>query len=62
VVSPEVLNRVPADKHFDMPELLQSLIRDDLLPAAFPIHEYWIDVGRVEDYQRAHFDYPEFFG
>ena len=28
-----------------MPDLFQSLITRDMNIAAFPIHEYWMDVG-----------------
>ena len=30
--------------------------------ASFPIHEYWIDIGEIEDYQKAHVEYETFFG
>ena len=29
---------------------------------SFPIHEYWIDIGKVEDFQQAHVEYKEVFG
>jgi len=27
----------------------------------FPIHEYWLDIGRIDDFERAHQDYPKIF-
>ena len=29
---------------------------------SYPIHEYWIDIGNIEDYHKAHGDYEEVFG
>ena len=52
-LSPAVLNRVAPGRHHDMPALFESLIRDRAT-AAFPVHEYWRDIGRPEDYERAH--------
>ena len=30
--------------------------------ASFPIHEYWIDIGRVEDFHQANGEYETIFG
>ena len=30
--------------------------------ASFPIHEYWIDIGKMEDFQQAHGEYEAVFG
>jgi dTDP-glucose pyrophosphorylase len=57
VLSPEVLDRVPSNERLDMPDLFNGLIADGHRVMAFPIREYWIDVGRLEDYHRANDDY-----
>ena len=57
VLEPETLNRLPKGGRYEMPELLQDLINDGKKLAGFPIHEYWLDIGRLEDLERAH----EFF-
>jgi dTDP-glucose pyrophosphorylase len=51
VVSPEALNHIPADKFFDMPSLFDQLAPERRV--AFPIHEYWLDIGRHDDLERA---------
>lgn len=60
VISPEALNLVPHDVYFDMPSLFE------LIPAsqriAFPIHEYWLDIGRHDDLEKATQEYNEHFG
>lgn len=53
VLNPEVLKKIPADTRMDMPELLDKLIRDEFAVSAFPIRESWIDIGLVEDFERA---------
>jgi NDP-sugar pyrophosphorylase family protein len=30
--------------------------------ASFPIHEYWIDIGKIEDLRQAHGEFPTVFG
>jgi dTDP-glucose pyrophosphorylase len=44
---------VRADETVDMPELLARGSRIGLNAGLFPIHEYWTDVGRPEDLERA---------
>jgi dTDP-glucose pyrophosphorylase len=52
-LSPEVMDHVPSQSYFDMPELFQGLMESGRPAAAYPIHEYWLDVGRVEEFERA---------
>jgi dTDP-glucose pyrophosphorylase len=53
VLSPEALEFVPAGRHYDMPDLFSDLIGRGRQPAVFPIREYWIDIGRMDDFERA---------
>ncbi|MFD2177630.1 nucleotidyltransferase family protein [Veronia pacifica] len=56
VVSPHVFRSVEKNEAIDMPTLLeqQMLERDNVL--MFPIHEYWLDIGRPDDFDRAQQD------
>ena len=49
----ELISRLKDGENIDMPGLLERLIRDDELVNVFPIHEYWKDVGQIEDYHNA---------
>ncbi|PIW26400.1 MAG: alcohol dehydrogenase [Rhodospirillales bacterium CG15_BIG_FIL_POST_REV_8_21_14_020_66_15] len=53
VLEPETLKRIPRNTHLDMPTLFGQWIEEGRTCAAFPIHEYWLDVGRLEDLSRA---------
>lgn len=44
-------------KYMDMPNLLQNLIIANKKICAFPIHEYWVDVGCMDDLNNARKDY-----
>ncbi len=56
VVSPRVIQSVPENHHIDMPTLLEEHMveRENIL--MFPIHEYWLDIGRMDDFNRAQAD------
>lgn len=61
-LSPSVLKYVPKGQMYDMPMLFDQLIKDKGLPAAFPIHEYWIDIGQFEDLHQAQREFGKVFG
>jgi len=61
VINPEVLAFVPRGEYLDMPVLFERIINKSLEAAAFPIREYWLDIGRVDDYERANGEFSKIF-
>lgn len=53
VLSPEVLDYMPDQSFFDMPTLFEKLIADGKTTAAYPLREYWIDIGQREEFEKA---------
>jgi dTDP-glucose pyrophosphorylase len=53
VLSPETIDHIPKDTYFDMPSLFERLISEKYNTAAYPFKEYWLDVGRLEELERA---------
>ncbi|ENX3946833.1 nucleotidyltransferase family protein [Photobacterium damselae] len=56
VVSPKVIHSVPKNHKIDMPTLLEQHIDAHNNVLMFPIHEYWLDIGRMDDFNRAQTD------
>lgn len=62
LLSPQVLAHIPNDEFFDMPTLFEKLIAGKKNSAvSFPIREYWLDIGRISDYERANTEYNQVF-
>ena len=61
VLSPKVLDLIPNEKFYDMPTLFENIINKDLKSISFPIHEYWLDIGRIEEFEKANNDYMRHF-
>lgn len=61
VLEPKTLKLIPSGSHFDMPDLFKRVISQGMEVTTFPIREYWLDIGRMEDLERAKGDYPEVF-
>ncbi len=61
VFKPEVLDYLTVGSHLDIPDFLQTLLKKGNHIAVFPIWEYWMDIGRFEDYERAGNDFTKVF-
>lgn len=61
VVSPELMKSVSAGERIDMPTLLERQIALDKKVTIFPVHEYWLDIGRINDFERAQEDHQDLY-
>lgn len=61
VLEPSVLDLVPRDGPYDMPQLINELVAQGRSVAAFPVREYWLDIGRAGDFQTACRDFHKEF-
>lgn len=52
-LQPDALEFIPRGEYFDMPMLIETLVGRGQHACVFPVREYWIDVGRLEEYDRA---------
>jgi dTDP-glucose pyrophosphorylase/CBS domain-containing protein len=57
VFSPELVKSCTPGVHIDTPTLLEQQIAMGKKVNMFPIHEYWLDIGRMEDFQLAQNEY-----
>ena len=53
LLEPAAWDRIPGGQQFDMTDLIRVLLESGETVVGFPIMEYWIDVGRHEDYIKA---------
>lgn len=56
VISPRVIQSVGKYQKIDMPTLLEQHMQEHKKILMFPIHEYWLDIGRIDDFNRAQVD------
>ena len=56
LLNSEVRAYIPADRRFDMTDLIELLVQQKCTVVSFPILEYWLDVGRHSDYEQAQED------
>jgi NDP-sugar pyrophosphorylase family protein len=56
ILEPDVPRYVPSGRRFDMTDLIAALLTDHRKVVPFPISEYWLDIGQMDDYERAQVD------
>ena len=57
MLSAECLQQIPKDAFYDMTTLIEETLADHGKVGAFPITEYWMDIGQIPDYNQAQHDY-----
>ncbi|MGT2434897.1 nucleotidyltransferase family protein [Bradyrhizobium betae] len=62
LLDPGVLDHLDANEAVDMPTLIERTIANGKPSVVFPLREYWIDVGRLDDLQRASDEFQRIFG
>ena len=55
------IDLIPDDEFYDMPTLFEKMIKNNDNTVSFPIREYWLDIGRFDEYEKANVEYKEVF-
>jgi len=61
VLGHEVLKYIPKDEYYDMPTLFEKVIEEKEKSISFPIQDYWLDIGRIEEFEKANNEFHEVF-
>jgi NDP-sugar pyrophosphorylase family protein len=61
VLSPSILSEVDGVNYLDMPQLLEKKIESSGCVNMFPVHEYWLDIGQIEQFDQAQQDVTDLF-
>lgn len=61
VLAPEVLATIRPGERLDMTDLAAQITRRGGTISAFPIREYWLDIGHLEDFERAQAEFAQHF-
>lgn len=61
VLNPSVIDLVPYNEFYDMPDLFSTLILKESNVHVFPLREYWMDIGQIKDFEQADKDFKNIF-
>jgi NDP-sugar pyrophosphorylase family protein len=60
ILDPKCIDLIPK-KFFDMPSLFKKMIENKNKTISFPLGEYWLDIGKINDYKKANLEFDFFF-
>lgn len=61
ILSPEIIKLIPKNTHFHMTHLMEILFNKKRKVGSFLIDDYWLDIGKINDYYKANIDFYDFF-
>ncbi len=61
IFKPELLQIIPPDERYNMDTLILNMLAQGKPITHYPIKEYWLDIGRPDDYEKAQQVYKERF-
>lgn len=62
VLSPSAVQLVPRNTYFDLPTLLDQMVARGMRVRCHRAESYWMDIGRLPDYERANAEFGSIFG
>jgi len=56
LIKKSILNKIPKNTFFNSTDLMEILIEENLNLISYPLHQYWLDIGKSKDYLKAQED------
>ena len=56
IVKKELLKKIPKNSFYNATDLMESVIEDGGKLVSYPIRQYWLDIGKPEDFEKAQMD------
>jgi len=60
VMKPDVLKLIPKDEYYGIDKLIQKMLFSSMEINKYEINDYWLDIGNIEDYEKAQVEYNDF--
>ena len=61
IMKPEIFELFPPNEYFGMDKLIKKMLSNKLPVAKYNLNEFWLDIGRLSDYEKAQDVYNEHF-
>jgi dTDP-glucose pyrophosphorylase len=62
VFSPSALRYIPHNAYCDVPDVVSRLLAENQRVDIFEFTDYWLDIGRLADYEKANEEFSLYFG
>ena len=56
LIKKSILRKIPKNKFFNSTDLMEELIKENLKIISYPMRQYWLDIGKHKDFDKAQED------
>ena len=60
-MKPGIFSLIPDNTYFGMDILIKKMLSEQFPISKYELSEYWLDIGRIDDYEIAQKDFNENF-
>ena len=61
VMTPDIFEYIPENQRFGVDELIKKMLKEKIPIAKYEMKEYWLDIGGIDNYERAQSIYNTHF-
>lgn len=61
IMKPDIFRFIPKNEYFGMDALIKQMLSENSPISKYELNEYWLDIGRIDDYESAQKDFNENF-
>jgi NDP-sugar pyrophosphorylase family protein len=60
VIKPDIFSLIPQNEYYGIDKLIQKMLAENLSITKYEINDYWLDIGSIEDYEKAQKEFNEY--
>ena len=61
VMKPDIFQFLDYNQYYNMDDLIKDMLKKQVSISKYEIKEYWLDIGKIEDYKRGQDAYDSYF-
>lgn len=61
IMKPNIFDIIPDNEFYGMDTLIKQMLSEQLPISKYELNEYWLDIGRIDDYESAQKEFKENF-
>lgn len=61
LMKPEIFKFIPEDEYYGMDSLIKRMLSENSPISKYELNEFWLDIGRIDDFESAQKDFKENF-
>jgi len=60
IMKPDILSLIPQNEYYGIDKLIHKMLAENLNITKYEITDYWLDIGNIEDYEKAQKEFNEY--